>query len=797
MKRGLRFRLALTHLAIAVLAIVAVGVIVEYTGSRRFDSYLTRCRQAQRGGRHLAAVHVQAAGRLGRHRHLRAQSGGDVQQRRRRRLRRRTASCSSPSRDAHGPRHDGNGQGMMGGRPGHDGRRRRRAPHGVAARRRRSARADFTVQSSPIVVGGEKVAPPRSTRQGRARRRRGRIPERADPQPAHRRRIAGVLALLVSLLVSRRITGPLEELTDAAGDVAAGNLDVRVAPRGDDEVAALAAAFNSMADRLARDEQWRRDMTSDLSHELRTPLATIQSRVEALEDGVLPPTPENLRVIGEEVERLGRLLGALRSLNELESEDLERRARAARPGRGGRRRRRRATARRSRPRASSWRRTCGRRRARRPRPAAPGGRQPAGQRAQVHAGRRPRRGHRGRRRRRPPARPRRPDGPGRGRGAPHGHRRRARASIRSTCRSSSTASTARSRRAARRAPASAWRSAAPRRGAGRRRSPPTGAGRRRPVHRPAAVRGRRLRRADGSAATARASRSCSPATSTARCSTTTALPCRASARRSPSCSPPAPSSSSCTGRPLQSARSATDALGVVPSSSPAITAPSSSRRPARILRHLPLPPRRGARRRRARPWPAGVARDRLGRGRAARARGRRRRSATSPAPTVSRLVLHGEPAHRRAPPRGAPAPSGPAGCASSRSGPASSASSRPRVDKGDALRFVAAHLGVPLDADGRLWRRDAGRDAARRRRRAHRRRRAAARARPPPGRRGHELGAAPGHAPRPGPAAALSAAASGLEAAAGAPCRGGPVTRRRAAGPAPRRPHVTPRLCAV
>jgi len=37
---------------------------------------------------------------------------------------------------------------------------------------------------------------------------------------------------------------------------------------------------------------------------------------------VLPATPENLRVIGAEVERLGRLLGALRSLNELESEDV-------------------------------------------------------------------------------------------------------------------------------------------------------------------------------------------------------------------------------------------------------------------------------------------------------------------------------------------------------------------------------------------------------------------------------------------------------------------------------------------
>ncbi len=96
-----------------------------------------------------------------------------------------------------------------------------------------------------------------------------------------------------------------------------------MAPRADDEVGALATAFNDMADRLARDEQWRRDMTADLSHELRTPLATIQSRVEALEDGVMPATPENLRVIGEEVERLGRLLGALRSLNELESEDLD------------------------------------------------------------------------------------------------------------------------------------------------------------------------------------------------------------------------------------------------------------------------------------------------------------------------------------------------------------------------------------------------------------------------------------------------------------------------------------------
>ena len=322
--RGLRFRLALTHLAVAVLAIIAVGLIVTYTGSRRFDSYLQQVQDKRNAavvtslrstykppdGWDATAIYAlsqvamfnnvdvavyDTGGRLlftvqGRH------MGGGMM-------------------NGQGMM-GGNGQGMVGGGTG-------TASASPSASPTPFNSADYTIQSAPIVVGGQGVGSAEIFAPKGAR-----AAAEAAYQNALTRNliiaatIAGVLALLLSLFVSRRITGPLEELTDAAGDVSAGNLDVRVSPRGDDEVAALAAAFNSMADRLARDEQWRRDMTSDLSHELRTPLATIQSRVEAIEDGVLPPTPENLRVIGEEVERLGRLLGALRSLNELESEDL-------------------------------------------------------------------------------------------------------------------------------------------------------------------------------------------------------------------------------------------------------------------------------------------------------------------------------------------------------------------------------------------------------------------------------------------------------------------------------------------
>lgn len=312
MKRGLRLRLALTHALVALLAIVVVAVIVFVAGGRRFDSYLSEVQRS----RNEAVVSTLTQT-------YKAPDGWDA------------AAIYALSQIAllnnvdvavYSPRgqllftvqgrHLGGG--MMGGMMGGGASGATPAPQATSL-----SRDQFEVQSYPVVVDGQKIG----TAEIYAPRNARAAAESAYQTALTRNLViaalvAAVLAFLISLFVSRRITGPLEELTDAAEDVAGGNLAVRVSPRADDEVGALAAAFNAMADRLARDEQWRRDMTADLSHELRTPLATIQSRIEALEDGVLPATPENLRVIGAEVERLGRLLGALRSLNELESEDV-------------------------------------------------------------------------------------------------------------------------------------------------------------------------------------------------------------------------------------------------------------------------------------------------------------------------------------------------------------------------------------------------------------------------------------------------------------------------------------------
>ncbi|MBE3034289.1 MAG: HAMP domain-containing protein [Actinobacteria bacterium] len=315
MKRGLRLRLALTHALVALLAIAVVAAIVFVAGGRRFDSYLSEVQRS----RNEAVVNILTQT-------YKAPDGWDAAAiyalSQIARLNNVDVAVYSPRgqllftvQGRHpGGGMMGGGNGMMGG--GASGATP--APQATSL-----SRDQFEVQSYPVVVDGQKVG----TAEVYAPRNARAAAESAYQTALTRNLViaalvAAVLAFLISLFVSRRITGPLEELTDAAEDVAGGNLAVRVSPRADDEVGALASAFNAMADRLARDEQWRRDMTADLSHELRTPLATIQSRIEALEDGVLPATPENLRVIGAEVERLGRLLGALRSLNELESEDV-------------------------------------------------------------------------------------------------------------------------------------------------------------------------------------------------------------------------------------------------------------------------------------------------------------------------------------------------------------------------------------------------------------------------------------------------------------------------------------------
>jgi signal transduction histidine kinase len=131
------------------------------------------------------------------------------------------------------------------------------------------------------------------------------------------------LALLLVIYFSRRVTRPLEALTDAADEVAAGHYAVTLpGPGGGSEIERLSARFGEMAVRLAESEALSRNFLMSVSHELRTPLTAIRGHVSALRDGVLEDDEarrRSLDVVGEEGVRLERLVGDVLDLAKLDA----------------------------------------------------------------------------------------------------------------------------------------------------------------------------------------------------------------------------------------------------------------------------------------------------------------------------------------------------------------------------------------------------------------------------------------------------------------------------------------------
>ncbi|MEM9387905.1 MAG: HAMP domain-containing sensor histidine kinase [Pseudomonadota bacterium] len=87
----------------------------------------------------------------------------------------------------------------------------------------------------------------------------------------------------VSYQFIRRITKRLEELQKQVLQIGAGDFSARVSAKGDDEVAALAAAFNRSAEQIEGLMTAQRLLLANASHELRTPLARIRLGIELLQ----------------------------------------------------------------------------------------------------------------------------------------------------------------------------------------------------------------------------------------------------------------------------------------------------------------------------------------------------------------------------------------------------------------------------------------------------------------------------------------------------------------------------------
>jgi signal transduction histidine kinase len=131
-----------------------------------------------------------------------------------------------------------------------------------------------------------------------------------------------LFATLVAVyFISERIISPLKEMSKAAKSFASGRLDVRVPVTGRDEISELAVAFNDMAASMSELETMRSSFLSNVSHDLRTPMTTISGFIDGIIDGTIPKDKHEyyLRMIGDEVRRLSRLVSALLDVSRIQA----------------------------------------------------------------------------------------------------------------------------------------------------------------------------------------------------------------------------------------------------------------------------------------------------------------------------------------------------------------------------------------------------------------------------------------------------------------------------------------------
>ena len=133
--------------------------------------------------------------------------------------------------------------------------------------------------------------------------------------------VVAVIALIAAWVVRLGVR-PINEMTEAADAITAGERDRRMAAYpGGTEAAHLARAFNTMLDERDAADQRLRQFVADASHELRTPLTSIRGYADLYRAGGLADQArldDAMRRVSGEAERMSAIVNDLLLLTNLD-----------------------------------------------------------------------------------------------------------------------------------------------------------------------------------------------------------------------------------------------------------------------------------------------------------------------------------------------------------------------------------------------------------------------------------------------------------------------------------------------
>lgn len=130
-----------------------------------------------------------------------------------------------------------------------------------------------------------------------------------------------LFALLLSTIISNKISNQLARIINTAKDIAKGRNDNKSELTQSQiiEIQELGETLKQLDENLKEKEASSKRLSADIAHELRTPLSTLQSHLEALMEGIWQPTQDRLISCHEEIVRMAALVRDLEQLNKYDT----------------------------------------------------------------------------------------------------------------------------------------------------------------------------------------------------------------------------------------------------------------------------------------------------------------------------------------------------------------------------------------------------------------------------------------------------------------------------------------------
>ncbi len=135
--------------------------------------------------------------------------------------------------------------------------------------------------------------------------------------------VGGLMAFLLSVVITRRIVNPLTALRKELKKVENRRFNEVLLIRSGGEIGEVASSVYHLAGELDKYQSTQKKFFQNASHELKTPLMSIQGYAEGIKDGIFTgdKAAKGLDIIVNECERLKKIVTEMILLAKLESEE--------------------------------------------------------------------------------------------------------------------------------------------------------------------------------------------------------------------------------------------------------------------------------------------------------------------------------------------------------------------------------------------------------------------------------------------------------------------------------------------